>query len=107
MSVPEISVDELAARLEAGAFLLDVRQPAEYDVAHVRGAVLVPLAEVPDRLAELPAGDEVLVICRSGVRSLAAAEYLGQRQIRAANVTGGILAWIDSGREVDTGTGAT
>jgi rhodanese-related sulfurtransferase len=107
VSVPEISVDELAARLDAGAFLLDVRQPAEYEAAHVPGAQLIPLGEVPDRLGEIPRGDDLLVICRTGARSLAAAEFLEQQQIPAANVAGGTLAWIDSGRDVVTGPGAT
>jgi thioredoxin 1 len=107
VSVPEISVDELAVRLEAGAFVLDVRQPDEYEAGHVPGAHLMPLAEVPDRLGELPAADELLVICRSGVRSLTAAEFLDQQHIRALNVAGGTSAWIESGREVVTGTGAT
>ncbi|HEY1278536.1 MAG TPA: rhodanese-like domain-containing protein [Acidimicrobiales bacterium] len=107
MSVSEISVDELADRLDAGGFLLDVRQPDEYEAGHVPGAVLIPLAEVPDRMRELPAATEMLVICRSGVRSLAAAEFLEQQQIPAVNVAGGTLAWIESGREVVTGAGAT
>ena len=75
MAVPEISVDELAAAA-AGAFLLDVRQPDEYVEAHVPGALLVPLDEVPARAGELPADTEILVICRSGARSHRAAEYL-------------------------------
>jgi rhodanese-related sulfurtransferase len=49
----------------------------------------------------------MLVICRSGARSLAAAEFLQQQQIPAVNVAGGTLAWIESGREVVTGAGAT
>ena len=66
MAVPEISVDELAGRLDAGAFLLDVRQPDEYGEAHVPGARLIPLDEVPERVGELPPDTEILVICRSG-----------------------------------------
>jgi len=107
MSVSEISVDELADRLDAGGFLLDVRQPDEYEAGHVPGAVLIPLGEVPDRMGELPAADELLIICRSGARSLAAAEFLEQQQIRAVNVAGGTLAWVQSGRDVVTGAGAT
>jgi rhodanese-related sulfurtransferase len=107
VSVPEISTDELAVRLDARAFVLDVRQPDEYESGHVPGAHLIPLAEVPDRLGELPAGQELLVICRSGARSLAAAEFLVQQDIPAVNVAGGTLAWIESGREVVRGTGAT
>jgi rhodanese-related sulfurtransferase len=107
VSVPEISVDELAARLAAGALVIDVRQPDEYEAGHVPGARPIPLAEVPDRIGELPADETILVICRSGARSLAAAEFLDQQQFQAVNVAGGTLAWIESGREIVTGPGAT
>jgi rhodanese-related sulfurtransferase len=98
--VPEISVDELAERLRGGAFLVDVRQPDEYVSGHVPGAVLVPLAAVPDHVDELAADTPVLVICRSGARSLAAAEFLIGSGREAVNVAGGTLAWIESGRDV-------
>ena len=108
MAVPEINVDELASRLEAGAFLLDVRQPDEYIEAHVPSALLVPLDEVPARVAELPADQEILVICRTGGRSHRAAEFLiGQYHLDAVNVAGGTLAWIGSGRDIVVGTEPT
>ena len=104
MSVPEIGVDDLAVRLAGGAFLLDVREPDEYVEAHVPGAVLVPLGEVPDRATELPGDREIYVICRSGARSLRAAEFLAERLgLSATNVAGGTLAWLQAGREVVTG----
>jgi len=106
--VPEINVDELAERLQAGSFLLDVRQPDEYEAGHVPGAVLVPLGDVPERVAELPAGQPVLIICRSGARSMAAAEFLvSQHGIDAVNVAGGTLAWIQTGRDVVVSTEPT
>ena len=101
--MPEISVDDLAARLETGAVLIDVREPDEYVDGHVPSARLIPLAEVPERLAEVPADHTVHVVCRSGGRSLRAAEFLASRGVDAVNVTGGTLAWIESGREVVTG----
>jgi len=107
VAVSEISVDELAARLQGDAVLIDVRQPDEYVAGHVPGARLVPLAEVPDHVAELPTDRPVLLICRSGARSLAAAEFLDQLQIDAVNVAGVTLAWIESGRDVVAGPGAT
>jgi rhodanese-related sulfurtransferase len=108
VAVPEITVDEVADRLTAGAFVLDVRQPDEYVDGHVPGARLLPLDEVPTRAGELPVGDEILVICRSGARSHRAAEYLiDQHQLRAVNVAGGTLAWIESGRDVVVGTEPT
>ena len=100
MVVPEISVDELAERLTAGAVLVDVRQPDEYLSGHVPGAVLVPLADVPHLLDERPGDGPVLIICRSGARSYAAAEFLVGNGVDAINVAGGTLAWMESGRDV-------
>jgi rhodanese-related sulfurtransferase len=98
--VPEISVDELAERLAGGQFLLDVRQPDEYVSGHVPGAVLIPLTEVPASVDQLRAHGPVLVICRSGARSLTAAEFLIGTGLDAVNVAGGTLAWMESGRDV-------
>ncbi|MGZ4728933.1 MAG: rhodanese-like domain-containing protein [Acidimicrobiales bacterium] len=103
MSVSEIDVEALAGLHAAGATVLDVRQPDEYEEAHVAGALLIPLAEVPDRVAEIPAAGPVYVICRSGARSMRAAEWLVSQDIDATNVAGGTLAWIESGRPVVTG----
>jgi rhodanese-related sulfurtransferase len=106
MSVPEISVDELADRLAAGGVLFDVRNPDEYEEARVPGGVLVPLPEVPDRIGEFPTSGEVLVICRSGARSMRAAAFLRANGVEAVNVAGGTMAWIQSGRPVDSGEAA-
>jgi rhodanese-related sulfurtransferase len=103
VDVPEIEIDEFARRREAGAPVIDVREPDEYQVGHVPGATLIPLATVPDRLADVPTQGEVLIICRSGGRSMRAAEYLIANGISATNVAGGTLAWIDSGRDVAEG----
>lgn len=106
MDVPEIDVDTLDERRNAGTAVLDVRQPDEYDEGHVPGAVLIPLAELAERLSEVPP-PPVLVICRSGARSLKAAEYLLANGIDATNVAGGTLAWIDAGKPVVTGPNPT
>lgn len=103
--IPEIDTDELAHRLEAGATLIDVREPAEYDEAHVPGAVLVPLGELEARVADIPDDRPVAVICRSGARSMRACEWLATTGRDVTNVAGGTLAWIASGRPVDTGDG--
>jgi rhodanese-related sulfurtransferase len=104
MSYAEIDVDELARLLDDGVALVDVRQPGEWDEARITGATLIPLAELPDRTAELPEGQSLVLICRSGARSARACEFLAAQGFETANVAGGILAWIDSGREVDSGT---
>ena len=104
MSVPEITVTELARRIAGGgAALFDVRNPDEYDRAHVVGARLVPLGDVPGRVGDFPTEGEVLVICHSGGRSAVAAEFLREHGVDAVNVAGGTKAWIDAGNPVETG----
>lgn len=99
-TVPEITVTDLKARIDAGErpFVLDVRQPDEYDAANIGGA-LIPLGELPDRLGEIEAhrGDAVLVVhCRSGSRSARAVEMLRAHGFEnAVNLQGGIHAWSD------------
>lgn len=103
--IPQIDVDELDGRLASGASLLDVRNPNEFEEARIDGAVLIPLGELAERVAEVPAGDPVLVICRSGARSQRACEFLATHGLAAANVAGGMLAWAQSGRPVESGPG--
>ena len=81
-------------------FLLDVREPDEFDAGHAPGAVLRPLGTVPDALAELPAGRTVLVICRSGARSARATQFLRAQGVEAVNLEGGMQAWAAFGHDV-------
>lgn len=99
-NVPVIDVAELRRRLatDPKPFLLDVREPWEYAQAHVAEAQLIPLAELEQRVKEIPKDRPVLAICQSGQRSHAAAAYLirlGYPQV--ANVDGGTAAWIERG----------
>ena len=97
----EITPLELKKRLENGepVFVLDVRDPHEWDIAHLDGATLIPLGELPERLNELNTSDEIIVHCRSGVRSRKAINTLKQHGFRKLkNLSGGILRWSD---EVD------
>ena len=104
MTAPEITVDELAAALDDGLVpLVDVRQPEEYEAAHVPGAKLIPLADVVARAGEIPTGGPVYVICQTGARSQRAADYYRNRGIDAYNVAGGTKAWIDAGRPTAAG----
>jgi rhodanese-related sulfurtransferase len=100
--VPEIDIEELADRREAGAYVLDVRNPDEYEEGHVPGAVLLPLGELNARWEEVPEG-EVLVICKSGARSARAVEALNGVGRTTVNVAGGTMAWIRAGFDVVTG----
>lgn len=103
MDVPEIDVSELARLRSDGVPVIDVREPDEYTSAHVPGAVLVPLATVPDNLDQVPTDGTVYVICAKGGRSLKAAEFYRDNGIDAVNVAGGTTAWVDAGNPVSTG----
>jgi len=97
----EISVDELAAWLEEGREieLLDVRQPYEHEIAHLEGARLLPLSELPERLDELESGVVRVVYCHHGMRSAQAVMFLRQQgHERSVNLRGGIDAWS---RQID------
>ena len=75
-SVPEIDVDELDQARTAGAPIIDVRQPDEYDSGHVPGARLIPLGEVATRVTEVPRDGPAYVIFLSGSHSAKATEFL-------------------------------
>ena len=100
MTVAEISPTEFVARRARGESLtlLDVREEWELGVASVPDVVHIPMGEVADRLGELERGREVVVLCRSGRRSLQVANFLQQNGFQAVNLAGGILAWS---RELD------
>lgn len=93
-----VSVKDLAAASQQGTLVLDVRERWEYDEGHVAGATLLPLSELPSRLAEVPADQPVYVYCHSGNRSRQASEILAKAgKKRILNVDGGILAWEAAG----------
>lgn len=80
--------------------LLDVREPAEWAAAHVEGALLIPMEQVPARLAELDRTKPVAVICRSGNRSAHVTDYLNRAGFEAHNVEGGLQEWAGAGLPV-------
>jgi adenylyltransferase/sulfurtransferase len=95
--VPEIQVEELKRRLDAGEdlFVLDVREPHEYQICNINGH-LIPLGDLPKRVHELDSSREIVAHCRSGVRSAKAVTFLQQAGFKKVhNLAGGILAWAD------------
>lgn len=83
--------------------VLDVREPMEWAVGHVPGAQLIALGEVRDRLAELPAGRDLAIICEAGVRSSSAASVLQAAGFtRLFNVADGTAGWRAAGRPMET-----
>ncbi|HEY5806344.1 MAG TPA: rhodanese-like domain-containing protein [Povalibacter sp.] len=100
MSIPEITPAEFIARRDRGEILtlLDVREGWELAVASVPGIVHIPMGDVAERVGEIDRNTEVVVLCRSGRRSLEVARFLQQKGFNAVNLAGGILAWS---RDVD------
>lgn len=95
--IPEISVEDLKARLDAreDILLLDVREPDEHTLARIEGATLIPLSELPGRCAELDKSRKLVVHCKMGGRSARAVEFLLKAGYDAVNVAGGIHAWSE------------
>ena len=98
MTSDEISVVELKERIDRGdaPTIIDVREPHEVQICRIAGAVHIPLRDLPSHVSELDPTAEVVLQCRSGVRSANATLWLrSQGFTRARNLTGGILEWID------------
>ena len=94
----EVTVEELKRRIDQkdGVFILDVRNPPEYGICQIPGSTLVPLPDLPQRFGELDKNREMIVDCKSGMRSAKAVQFLKQQGFtKVKNLTGGILAWAD------------
>jgi adenylyltransferase/sulfurtransferase len=94
----DMTVEELKGRLDRGekVFILDVRNPPEYQICRIAGSTLLPLPELPQRLGELDKGREMVVHCKSGMRSQKAIAFLRQQGFtKLRNLQGGILAWAE------------
>jgi len=94
----EITPVDLKKKLDAGEtpFILDVREPNEYQINRIPGSTLIPLGELPQRYQELPKDREIVTQCKMGGRSAKAQDFL--KSVGFANVKnlkGGILEWID------------
>jgi adenylyltransferase/sulfurtransferase len=97
-SETETDVRELKRKIDAKEdfFLLDVREPNEYQIAKIPGSTLIPLGEVPRRYQEIPRDKEIIVHCKMGGRSVTAASFLRQQGFKSVkNLKGGILDWSD------------
>ena len=99
-----ISVEEAYQKREAGAYMLDVRTPEEWQEKHISDATLIPLDYLADNLDQLPTDQEIVIYCRSGNRSLQALQILQQAGFdNAVSMDGGINDWVANGYEVVTG----
>ncbi len=86
--------DALASRSDV--LLIDVREPAEYAVAHIEGATLIPLRTLPQQLERVPRDHEIILHCHHGMRSEMAGKFLlAQGYTRVSHMVGGIDRWSD------------
>jgi len=101
--IQEIDVDTLES-CSTGTIVVDVRELEEYEQGHVPGAINLPQADLASRLDELPRDCPLVLICRSGARSLRAAQFLRQVGFeQVANVQGGTEAWRVAGKPLAFG----
>jgi adenylyltransferase/sulfurtransferase len=94
----EITPVDLKRQMDAGdtPFILDVREPNEYQINRIAGSTLIPLGELPRRYAELPRDREIVAQCKVGARSAKARDFLKSVGFtKVKNLRGGIVEWID------------
>ena len=102
--IPQVDV----RTVDEDSVILDVREPNEFDAGHAPGAVSIPLGRLRERVAEVPSVDgPLLVICKAGARSQAAAEFLAEQGIDVANLIGGTTEWYNAGKPLVSESGVT
>jgi len=94
----DVSVDDAYDMYQAGDFLLDVRTQEEWDEYHIPGTTLIPLDELASRVDEVPRDQNVVVVCRSGNRSLVGRDTLLEAGFtQVTSMDGGVSAWRSAG----------
>lgn len=106
MSFPKLGLDPLevdvsatrAALDDPNVQIIDCREQDEWDAVHVPGTILMPLGMIGQRLGELDKGRPVIIVCRSGRRSLIAARQMAQIGFAdVKSMQGGLIAWAEQG----------
>jgi rhodanese-related sulfurtransferase len=99
-----ITVIQASQLRNQGAFILDVREPSEWAQFHIPGATLIPLGSLPNRLNEVPKDRQVVVVCRTGVRSAQGQDILLKAGFtKVTSMTGGMNQWQAQGLQIATG----
>lgn len=100
----EISVEEAAKLDQEDWYFLDVREPSEWEEAHIPYATLIPLGELESRLSEIPKNKNIIVVCRSGNRSAVGRDLLLNSSFTSVtSMAGGMNSWQANGDPVVTG----
>jgi rhodanese-related sulfurtransferase len=99
----QLRPEQVKAMMDTGeAYLIDVREPAEFAAAHIAGAELLPLSRFDPAAVQPPTGKQLVIQCRSGVRCGMASEALRSAGFEGpiARMTGGLVAWLEAGLPV-------
>lgn len=102
--IKTMNVDELKKKLDAkeNFVLVDCREQDEWDQGHIPGAKFIPLSQFQEQYHQLKQSDEIVIQCRSGVRSLKACQFLMENDFEnLTNLEGGILDWIEKGYGIE------
>ncbi len=102
-AAPEVTTEQAAAAIDAGATLIDVREPDEFVAGHVPQAKPIPLGQLMERHSEITRDEKVYVICAAGGRSMTAATALRELGVEAVSIAGGTNTWRQEGRPIATG----
>ena len=105
--IPTVSADQVPDPLPDGLFVVDVREPMEWERGRIDGSVHIPMSEFVERIGEIPADQQVLVVCKVGSRSAQATGFLQANGRDAVNLAGGMMAWERQGRPMVADDGST
>ncbi|HEY0242368.1 MAG TPA: rhodanese-like domain-containing protein [Gemmatimonadaceae bacterium] len=102
--IREISAADAAANPEAGVIYFDCREPNEYALGHIPGAVFIPRGNLETKIeAAIPRDKKVLIYCATGNRSALAADTMQQMGYTdVASMSGGFRGWVDAGGKVES-----
>jgi rhodanese-related sulfurtransferase len=101
----EVAPTAVEDLVNAGAVVIDVREPDEWSAGHAPGAVFIPMGQVEARLDEVPREATAVIVCRSGARSNTVTQFLNLQGFKAVNMAGGMNAWERAGLPVVTDSG--
>ncbi len=93
-AIAEVTPQEARAKQQAGAVIVDVREAYELREGYIPGAVHIPLRSLTQRMKELDPSKEIVIVCRSGNRSITAAQFLQQGGFpQVSSMVGGMIGW--------------
>lgn len=104
--LPSVEVSEVQPLRNVGATLIDVREDDEWAAGHIKGAMHIPMNQIPGRVAELPPGP-LIIVCKMGGRSAQVTAWLHQQGHDARNLDGGMLAWAVAHQPMTADDGRT